>query len=594
MGAMDELEQIKSKINIVDFINEYVPLKRAGRNFRALCPFHSEKTPSFIVSPERQIWHCFGGCGDGGDIFRFLMKLENLEFPEALRILAKKAGVRLHEYTPSDTSRQKEKLCEVNHLASEFYHYLLLNHPSGRKALDYVSGRGITKKSIELFKLGWAPNLWEGVSKFLIGKKGYQMADLSQAGLVIKGERGYYDRFRSRLVFTLKNHRGEVVGFAGRTLDPQAKEAKYINTAETPIYIKGNVLYGLETTKEAIKKENLAIIVEGEIDLIQAYQAGTQNVVAIKGSALTEGQVNLLKRYSENIALALDTDLAGDAAAKRGIEIADQAGLNIRVIRLESGKDPDECLRHNPSEWFKALKGAVPFYDFLIDSSFERHPASTAEDKKKIGEEFLPILVMVSNEIVKAHYVKKLAQRMDLSEEVILSAMAKIGRKEEGKLTEKGQKARVSREEALEEYLLGLVLQSPDPAKTLSDFISLAGASEPDKYFSTPPLKRIFTSLQDFLAKEKQKFRIRDFVRGQPKELLSVIDRLYLKDWGGVLGNEDSLKQEIEKIAREMKNLALKRKLKELSEKIRGAQDEQEVKSLTQQFKKTSEELKEI
>lgn len=591
---MDELEQIKAKINIVDFVNEYVPLKKAGRNFKAPCPFHSEKTPSFIVSPERQIWHCFGACGEGGDIFRFLMKWENLEFPEALRILAKRAGVRLREYTSSDSSRQREKLYEVNHLASEFYHYLLLNHPSGKRALDYILGRGITKKSIELFRLGWAPNLWEGLSKFLIQKKRYKISDLDQAGLLVKGERGYYDRFRGRLMFALKNHRGEVVGFAGRTLDPQVKEAKYINTTETPVYTKGNVLYGLDLTREAIKKENLAIIVEGEIDLIQAYQAGSQNVAAIKGSALTEGQVSLLKRYTENIALALDADIAGDAASRRGIEIADQSGLNIRVIQLEKGKDPDECLRQDPAAWFRALKKAIPFYDFLIDSSIGRHGRETAEGKKKVGGEILPILAQISNEIVKAHYVKKLAQELEIAEEVILSAMAKVGKKEEVRPAEKGKAQKTSREEVLEEYLLSLILQSSDPAQTMENFFSLAGDPDPARYFLTPVLKKIFTSLLEFLRSRKEKFQISDFVRNQPPELVALIDRLYLQDWPRFLGDEEKMKNEMGKIVKEVKFLALKREMKILSEQIKKAQNEEEVKKLSQQFNKTSQILKSL
>lgn len=586
---MTELEEIKSKINIVDFISDYLPLKRAGRNFRAPCPFHSEKTPSFIVSPERQIWHCFGACGDGGDIFRFLMKWENLEFPEALRILAKRAGVRLREYIPSDAGRLKEKLYEVNHLASEFYHYLLLNHPSGKKALDYVLERGITKKSIELFKLGWAPNLWESASLFLMKKKGYKLSDLDQAGLLVKGERGYYDRFRGRLIFTLKNHRGEVVGFAGRTLDPQVKEAKYINTPETSLYTKGHILYGLELTHEAIKKEDRAIAVEGEVDLIQAYQAGSQNVVAIKGTALTEGQVNLLKRYAENIALALDTDLAGDAAARRGIEIADRAGLNIRVIRLAKGKDPDECIRQDPQAWFGAVKKAVPFYDFLIDSAFERYPMETPEGKKKIGQEILPVLARISNEIVKAHYIKKLSRQLGLGEEVIVSEMAKIEKKEEVK--ELGKKEdRAASEEILENYLLSLILQSPDPVATFDYFISLFESGEVVKHFSWSVPGRIFTALASFLAKNE--FQINNFVSSLPKELAALTDYLYLKDWGEPWEDENDLKHEIEKVALKLKTRAVKKELRDLSRKMKATDDEAELKKLVEQFKEISEGLK--
>jgi DNA primase len=248
---MDQLEEIKRKIDIVELINSYVPLKKAGRNFKALCPFHSEKTPSFMVSPERQIWHCFGACNEGGDIFGFLMKIENLDFGEAVRELAKKAGVKLTRYQPSEEERSKQLLYEINHLAAEYYHFLLLNHPFGKKALDYILGRGIKKDSLVLFKIGFAPDDWRSLQAYLVNKKGYKAQDLERVGLVIKTQKGdFYDRFRGRLMFPLKDYHNNVRGFAGRLLDPQAKEAKYVNTPETFIYHKSELLFGLSEAKE--------------------------------------------------------------------------------------------------------------------------------------------------------------------------------------------------------------------------------------------------------------------------------------------------------------------------------------------------------
>ncbi len=303
---MDQIEEIRSKIDLVAFISETVPLKKAGRNFKGLCPFHTEKTPSFIVSPERQIWKCFG-CQKGGDAFGFLMEIERIEFGEALRILAKKTGVVLQSYRPSQSESEKDKLYQINHLAAEFFHYLLLNHRAGKKALNYILQRGISKQSLEKFKLGYAPAMWDGLQGFLVGKKGYKAEDLEKAGLIIKraGEQesrkveGYYDRFRDRLMFPLSDHRGNVVGFAGRVLDPEVKEAKYVNTPETAVYHKSDLLFPLDVTKEEIKKENCAMVVEGELDAISSYQVGLKNVVAIKGSALSEEQSRLLKRFCE-------------------------------------------------------------------------------------------------------------------------------------------------------------------------------------------------------------------------------------------------------------------------------------------------------
>jgi len=543
---MDQIEEVRSKTDIVELINEYVPLKKSGRSFRALCPFHSETKPSFFVSPELQIYKCFG-CGAGGSVFNFLMEMEGMTFGEALRFLAKRAGVKLKPYRPTGEEKVRELLFEINHLASEFYHYLLTKHRVGKKALWYTkTKRKISEKSIEKFKLGYAPDMWDGLMKFLVGKKGYNVEDLEKAGLIIKSQ-NYYDRFRDRLIFPLHDHRGNVRGFAGRVISEKEDVPKYINTPETPIYHKSNLLYGLEITRAEIKKKNLAVVVEGEIDAISSYQAGVRNVVAIKGSALTGEQVKLLSRFCENIALALDIDIAGDAAARRGIEIAERAGLNIRVIKPLFGKDPDECVRKSASLWRQSLKKAVPIWDFYIDSAFERHKGETAEAKKKIGQELIPIFANISNEIVKAHYLKVLAKRLEVNEEVVAREMAKVKKgamlreyKEEAKdYTEK------SRREVLEEYLLALVLQSKAPMKVKIKF-------------TQPAIKEIFEKFK----RKKGKFSIQAFYEALPEELRETIGRLYLRELGKI-----NIKEEIEKTVKELEKLELREKLKDLAAK---------------------------
>lgn len=594
---MDELEQIRQKIDIVSLINEYVPLKKAGRNFKALCPFHSEKTPSFIVSPERQIWHCFGSCQTGGDIFTFLMKYENLEFPEALKILAKRAGVTLRDYRPTETSRLKEKLYEINHLASEFYHYLLTSHRVGKRALDYALSRGISQKSIETFSLGYAPNLWDGLIKFLVGKKGYKIEDLNRAGLVIKSEdSGYFDRFRGRLMFSLRDYRGNVVGFAGRLLpeeEEKRKEGKYINSPETPVYKKGDVLYGLEITREAIKKERKAVIVEGEIDAILSFQVGVSNVVAIKGSALTEGQVNLIKRYTENLILALDTDLAGDSAARRGIEIAENAGLNIKVVELSFGKDPADCAFKSPLLWKKSVKNAIPVFDYLLSSAVKRFDKNTAEGKTKIVQEFLASLARIDNEIIKGHYLKKLALEIDVSLEAVAVELAKIIKKQKHQLAEGDQKEVLrlrqtrEREEVLEEYLLSIILQAKRQKEFLEILLKVISLED----IKTLAIKRILKTLKEYLEKEKI-FKIKTFITNLTPELVSLVDRLYLADLGEILKNEAVGEKEVKKTALEIKKLSLKRKIKEVTEKIKNAGENQElITKYNQEFKKYTHEL---
>lgn len=597
---MSDLDQIKQKIDIVAFVSESVPLKKTGANFKGLCPFHTEKTPSFIVSPERQIWHCFGQCADGGDIFKFLMKIENIEFSESLKILAKRAGVTLSAFQPSKESQLKEKLYSVNHLASEFYHYILTNHPLGQKARDYLKSRQITNNSITLFSLGYSPNSWDSLINFL-AKKGYNPPDLETAGLVSKSQIGhFFDRFRGRLIFTLKDHRGNCVGFAGRLLDPEAKEAKYVNTAETPVYTKGNILYGLEIAKEEIKKEGFAVVVEGEIDAIQSYQAGVRNVVAIKGSALTQNQVNLLKRYTENIYLSLDADYAGDSAAHRGIEIADAAGLNIKVVNLKEGKDPDELIKKDPGLWHEAVKKAINFYDFIIDSALAKFDPKIPEQAKKIVSEVAHFLEPIENLVVKNHYLKKLAGQLDISQDALAVQLAKEYKKtvfslrpitspitnDQTPITPK------SRSDLLEEYLLSLLLQSPRP----SDHLLLISPRLTPQDFTNPASGKIYQLLISLSENPQsdvslpQDFNINTFVKIAPPELAPIIDRLYLLE-SAVSLDTTAVLTELQKTAWEIRELSLRDKLKKITQELKA---KQESKDLVKDFTETTSALQKL
>lgn len=584
---MDDVDKIKQKIDIVQLISEYVPLKKTGRNFKGLCPFHSEKTPSFIVSPERQIWRCFG-CGVGGDIFKFLMMRENIEFVEALRLLAQKTGVTLSTKFETGLGKTKERIYQINHLASEFYHYLLLHHKVGKKALTYILGRGIKEKSLVTFKIGYAPSSWDSLLKFLI-TKGYSKEEIEEAGLVIKGEKSgdYYDRFRDRLMFTLKDHRHNVIGFAGRTLDPNAKEAKYINTPETPVYIKGNVLYGLDMTSEAIKKANQAIVVEGEIDLISSWQEGIGNIVAIKGSAFTENQVQLLKRYTSSILLALDMDLAGDLAARRGIATAEKAGMNIKVITIPSAKDPADCISANPAEWKRAIKEAVAIYDFYISQALKKYDQKTAEGKKQISVEVLPLLANIDNLVAQAHYLQQLAKILGVSEDILYEQMKKLAKEELGvKFTTKQEEtvATMSRRELLEGYILGYFLQSTDIGKLLTLI------TEEKKEFQLPTHQKIVSKLIDFLS-APNKWDIKKFYSTLPAELIPICDVCYL--WN-IEEDKDEDYRDLKMAVRELKALNLHEKLAQLSSKIKETKEEKEVAKLTQEFQDVSHKLQQL
>lgn len=587
---MTDIELIKSKIDIIDFISEYVKLKKGGRNFKANCPFHSEKTPSFYVSPERQAWHCFGACNMGGDVISFLEKWENIEFYEALKILSERVGVTLSGYVPTDATRQKEKLYEINHLSSEFFHYLLVSHRLGERARDYLKKRGIKDEIVKTFGLGYAPNSWDSLFKFLI-KKRYSPADLVEAGLTVKSTQGsYYDRFRGRLIFTLKDHRGNTIGFSGRKLEGDEKEAKYINTPETHVYIKGNTLYGLDVTRESIKKEGFVIVVEGEFDLLSSFQAGVANVVAIKGSALTDGQVGLLKRFTENLVLSLDSDFAGNEAARRGIEIAENANLVVKVVKLSFGKDPAECIEKDPSLWKKAVKSALPIYDFIIGNSFGKYQEEGAVSKRKIASEVVPFLARIQNPIIYSHYVRDLSQKLAVTEESVNLAIRQFQKKQETGIVLAPEHETQPREAILEEHLLSLIIQSKDIHDSFKRVFSVVSFDD----FYLPALRKIFELLSSFLSTHKV-FNMKNFSENLTPEIASVFDKAFLVDIEKILSDEEKYFKELETCVKAVKKLSLRRRINSISTKIKKLDEtEGRTEDLQSKLQETLLRLQEI
>ncbi|HUW21150.1 MAG TPA: DNA primase [Candidatus Bathyarchaeia archaeon] len=597
---MDQLDEIRQKVNLVDLVGEYVTLKKAGRNFKALCPFHSEAQPSFIVSPERQIWKCFG-CAKGGDAFHFLTEIEGMDFGEAVRLLAKRVGVELKPFRSSQGEQQKQLFYEINHLAAEFYHYLLTKHPAGKKALDYILGRGISQESISLFKLGYSPNMWDGVQKYLVKKKNYRSSDLEAVGLIIRGGRsGFYDRFRNRLMFPLRDHQGNTCGFAGRVLEKEAKEAKYVNSPETRLYHKSRLLYDLWLTRSEIKKTAVVVLVEGELDAISSYQTGVRNVLAIKGSALTEEQLVLLKRYSQNLILALDGDVAGDAAARRGIELADNLGFSIKVVQIKGGKDPDEVAQKDPVLWRQLVAEAVPIYDYFLSSALSRFDARSAEGKRKIGQEFIPVLVKISDNIVRGHYIGLLAARLGVGEEVIIKEIERFSQKP----TRQAITAAVfppadkNRLQVLEEYLLALCLQSGKwkflTKRVLKNLIV------------TPALSQIMETIGVYLKKFKT-LKSDRLAKMLPPELLEIFNQLYLYDLGDWTDEKEKMESEIKKMIKEIERVKIKQRFGQLTREIkeiekqkrdRTAEDDSEIRKklarLNEEFRDLSTKLGEI
>lgn len=404
---MDPKDEIKAKVDIVELIGEYVKLKKAGKNFKGLCPFHTEKTPSFMVSPERQSWHCFG-CQKHGDSFSFLMEMEGMDFPEALRTLGTRVGIEIQSRDIRfESTSIKERILAVNSLAQSYFHYLLTSHETGRRGRAYLSKRGLLDETIQAFQLGYAPNSWDATSKFL-QTKGFSANELLHAGLLVPSDRGRpYDRFRGRVIFPLRDIHGNVVGFAGRTLTEES--VKYVNTPETPVFIKGRTLFGLDQTKQDIRMAKNAVLVEGEIDMLMAYQDGVKWTVAVKGTALTDDQIQLLKRYTNEAIVCFDPDVAGTSATLRGIERAHALGLAVSVVSLPQGLDPADYVLKYPGTLESKLAQNRPLYDFWMETVIGQFQLENPTQKRRAVEMFLPILAGIESRIEQSLITERFA-----------------------------------------------------------------------------------------------------------------------------------------------------------------------------------------
>ena len=566
---MDQVAQIREKIDIVSFIGEYITVKKAGRNFKANCPFHGEKTPSFVVSPERQMWHCFG-CGMGGDIYTFLMEYEKLEFPEALRFLAKRAGIELtSQRGNSKLNSKKETLYEINSYAKEFYHYVLTKLSVGEKARDYLENRGVTQKVIETFKLGFAPQADHALSDYLIKKKRYNREDVVEAGLAFFGRSGVVDFFRGRVMFPLIDHRDNVVGFAGRVLTGDVP-SKYINTRETLIYHKGEHVFGLNITKDAIRREKQVILVEGELDVLSCFEHGVGNVVAVKGTALTEAQVNLLGRFAHKITFCFDGDKAGQEAIKRSLPIVEKKGLTPTVIVIPTGKDPDEALKTNAGAFKKAVSEDIGVYDYLLDKLLSDYDIETAEGKKQIVSEFLSFIVVVDNEVVKEHFLRKLAKEVATSYESISRELQRLSSRQASSPVIEKPKIRKPRDEMLEEYLLALILQSDAPKELLQKTIDVLG----DAMVKERAYQKLFGQLFDH-AMTVASFDKAKFGGSLPEELRASFNTSLLFPVPS-FSDDNSLEKEVAKIAEDLRKLYLQKRMKDLAKTIQEEEEKEE------------------
>lgn len=420
----DTVQQVKDRLGIVDVVTQYVKLERAGMNLRSRCPFHAEKTPSFIVSPDRGTYHCFG-CGVGGDIFTFVETIEGVDFKGALKILADKAGVPL-VFSGREQKDDKDRLFEAMEAATLFYQTALTD-----AAKEYLTMRGLTEETVRAFRLGWAGDGWSTLSDHLTQKK-FSEKEIVDAGLAKKGDRGLTDKFRNRIMFPLMDTAGRVVAFSGRTFGPDAHPdaPKYLNSPETALFHKSRVLYGFDRAKQTIRKHNFAVLVEGQIDLVLSHQSGFANAVAVSGTAFTIEHAALVKRMSENIVIALDADEAGFKAASRAARAALQLGLQVKVAQLPGGLDPaDLILKEGPEAWRAAIRSAKEIITFLLDV-LEAHAKSKENFRRAVETIVLPFLQDMQSPIAREQYETEIAARLGVSAAAVRAAGKDVPREQ--------------------------------------------------------------------------------------------------------------------------------------------------------------------
>lgn len=575
---MDSVEEIKQRLSVDDVLSKYLQVKPAGRNMKALCPFHHEKTPSFMVSPDKGVWHCFG-CGEGGDIFEFVMKMEGLDFKGALEQLAREAGVELAQYQGDSNRKLKDRLWAANDWAVKYYHAALAKHQT---ALNYVTKRrGFTKQTIKDFAFGYAPASRDGLVKFL-RQKGFKDEEITKAGLARTRDGRLLDLFYRRVVLPLRDGQGRTVGFTGRVLKDEAERGpKYINTPQTLLYDKSRLLFGLHVAKDAIRQRDEAVVVEGNLDVVASYQAGVKNVVAASGTALTAAQLKTLARLSRNIKLAFDDDNAGLMATERTIPIAQQEAVYLYVAKL-GAKDPDDLIQQDVSQWKQAIEDADYVMDWLLHKLTSEYDASSATGKKQISDRFSASLARLSDPVEQDHYIQQLADTVSVAPGAIRRKVAALGSSGESNRDVKEaayqSEGRAKGEDSVvEEALLAVTATYPDTRTSLQDVRS--------EYFSSTQRQELYrllrsvgdVALTDGLPEELQPFE--NYVK-----ILLLQGEAHYQDLPAV-----DRRIEAFSLVQRLHAINIKKSKTELSQKLKAAEaagDDKLVRELLQEYQR--------
>lgn len=629
---MSVADEIRQRLDLVDIVSEHVALKKAGKSYKGLCPFHQEKTPSFIVFPETQTWHCFGACGDGGDVFTFVMKREGIDFGEALRILAKRAGVSLHTSPEAaEEAEARDRLHEVLAAAASFFREQLAS-AAGDEARAYLAKRHVGEAIATDFEIGYAPPAWRSVSTRLLAG-GYARDELAQAGLIVeRDEGGFYDRFRNRLMFPIWDRRGRVVGFGARSLD--GSEPKYLNTPQTRLFDKGSLLYGLHKARQAIAAEETVVIVEGYMDVIAAHEAGFRNVVAGMGTALTEAQLQSVPRGARRYVLALDADAAGSAATLRGVAVAGDAleaeavptlegGLlhfekrlnaEIRIAVLPDGLDPDDLIRRDPSAWPSLIASAKPLVDYLFDVALAEEDLSTAKGKSRLASRLIPVVAQVPDAFERAHHTERLARHLGVDAALVEAEVAAArGAPAAGRHTRRQplRPARPQSEDSLslEEYALGYLFRDADALVSLNRALAECGIDRLcDQDFRDPAHRALVASLLRQTAQDADSRQIEGSV-GQRQQPSVPFDRIAFRSaldassrrafdhldtvWARQPDLDDAtLRQDVLRAVLKLRDDRLRRHSSSLRQAIEGCEDQEELRQYHQAVEAVTEQLK--
>ena len=572
---MSQIEEIKNKLNIVDVVGKSVPdLKRAGRNYKACCPFHQEKTPSFMVNPDLGRFKCFG-CGESGDVISFIEKTERVDFREALQMAADMAGVKLKDNGPKkDPAKEAriKKLKEANKLAAKYYNYLLTKHTAGKPALNYSISRGFDETVIDKFILGYAPN-GDNLVKYL-GKKGYSTKELVDFGLasIVRGK--VLDKFRDRLMFTIRNLRGEVIGFSGRTLQRDGIP-KYLNTPETDIYRKSEAPYGIYIAKDSIRKQNFAILFEGNVDIVNSHRLGIENVVCPLGTALTMDQLKIINRYAETVYFCFDTDSAGYKALLKGIELAEAMGIKHKVVNIQGYHDADDLMMKAPQEWQKKVDSAGNSIEYVFQLLQGQYDLGGADGKIAFRDEALKVLSLVRDQVVINHFLDKLSSLLGVGPDVLNQDLSKpskkrtsppiVSQKEE---TEK-KSLPISRREKL---ILAYLIQ-------LTDWENIHVSAD---IFRNAEARELFEAME--ASKDKDLGKISETVSEAAGELL---EQTLLES----LPTVDSIEEEVRKTYYQLYIHRLRRRIKELGSDLENLPDNTEILSKFNGLTKTLKEV---